>query len=103
MKRADRQFSGRRDARIEVSVGEVESWALSPFSSAAGAGVDGTGTENSEMIWSASLRRSEDRSGDRFLICRTHKLGHFLLAFRAACLRLLLEHIVEALRPEDIV
>lgn len=35
---------------MEVKVGEVEGSALSPFSSVDGAGLVGTGTENSEII-----------------------------------------------------
>jgi hypothetical protein len=94
VKRADKQLSGRRDARIEVSVGAVEGSAFSAFSFAEAEGFEGTGTENSEMIWSASFRRSEDRSGDKFLICGLQKSDHSFLASGKTCLGLLLEHVV---------
>ena len=50
VKRADRQFSGRSDERIEVNVGAVDGSEFSPFPSAEGGGFEGTSTENSEII-----------------------------------------------------
>lgn len=62
VKRADSEFSGRRALRMVVRFGVVGvkagPWLLD----------SGTLTWYSFIIWSAILRRSEDRRGARFLI-----------------------------------
>lgn len=67
MKRADSEFSGRRELRIVARVGAVGfvagPWALDSMGE-----LEGTVIWYSFMIWSAVFRRSEDRRGDRFLI-----------------------------------
>jgi hypothetical protein len=60
-------FSGNIAFRRAVTL-EMESAFTS--GGASSAGVCGNGSPRSDMIWSASFRRSEDRSGDSGLIWR---------------------------------
>ena len=66
---AERQFSGTSEALMEDNDGACGVTSCSMIVVCAGSVCDGTWTSYSAIIRSANLRRSDDRSGDRFLTC----------------------------------
>lgn len=84
MKRAESEFSGRRELRIVVRVGAA-GFAAGPWALDSVGELEGMVIWYSFMIWSAVFRRSEDRRGDRFLICFGVSIAVPMLPYRKSC------------------